>query len=127
LTFENSNDHTYPYFPLRYFDLDPEARLAHKGPGKEAKLSYAGQVLMENRNGSAVNGEVTQAEGRAEPQAAIAMVEQIPGWQRVTLEPTKGYGRRVLCRSCVITRSLPHIAVHQHYRWPHHSASGLCD
>ena len=30
---------------------DPEARLARKGNGKEAKLSYAGHVLMENRHG----------------------------------------------------------------------------
>ena len=48
--------------------------MARKGAGKAAKLSYAGHVLMENRNGIAVNGCVTQATGRAEPQAAIAMV-----------------------------------------------------
>src|SRR5215831_7339592 len=30
---------------------DPEARLARKGAGKEAKLSYAGHALMENRHG----------------------------------------------------------------------------
>ena len=57
---------------------DPEARLARKGAGKEAKLSYAGHVLMENRNGIAVQGCVTQATGRAEPQAAMALVEEIP-------------------------------------------------
>src|SRR5215470_8647141 len=34
---------------------DPDARLARKGKGKEAKLSYADHVLMENRNGLAVN------------------------------------------------------------------------
>ena len=33
---------------------DPAARLARKSAGKEAKLSYAGHVLMENRNGLAV-------------------------------------------------------------------------
>ena len=60
----------------------PRARLARKGAGKEAKLSYAGHVLMQNRNGIAVNGYVTQANGRAEPQAAIATVEAIPGWHR---------------------------------------------
>jgi len=32
---------------------DPEARLAKKGAGKEAKLSYTESVLMENRNGIA--------------------------------------------------------------------------
>ena len=83
---------------------DPEARLARKGPGKEAKLSYAGHVLMENRNGIAINGQVTPADGRAEPQAAIAMVEQIPGQQRVTLGPTKAMTAKSLCRSCVTTR-----------------------
>src|SRR5216683_2149122 len=70
---------------------DPEARLARKGAGKEAKLSYAGHVLMENRNGIAINGQVTPADGRAERQAAVAMVEEIPGQQRVTLGADKGY------------------------------------
>ena len=70
---------------------DPEARLARKGPGKEAKLSYAGHVLMENRNGLAVNCCVTAADGHAEPQAAVAMVEEIPGQHRVTLGAVKGY------------------------------------
>ena len=75
---------------------DPEARLARKGAGKEAKLSYAGHVLMENRNGIAVHGCVTQATGRAEPQAALALVEKIPGWHRVTLGADKGYDRKEL-------------------------------
>src|SRR6202043_305895 len=30
---------------------DPEAQLARKGEGKEAKLSYSGNLLVENRNG----------------------------------------------------------------------------
>jgi transposase len=64
---------------------DPEARLARKGPGKEAKLSHAGHVLTENRNGIAVNGLVTEATGRAKPQAAVAMVAELPRHQRVTL------------------------------------------
>ena len=42
---------------------DPDARLARKGKGKEAKLSYAGHVLMENRNGLVVNVRLTQATG----------------------------------------------------------------
>src|SRR5580658_463228 len=64
---------------------DPEALLARKGKGKEAKLSYAAHVLMENRHGLAVNCCVTQATGRAEPEAALAMVEELAGWHRVTL------------------------------------------
>ena len=46
---------------------------------------------MEDRNGIAVNGCVTQATGRAEPQAAMAMVAAIPGWHRLTLGAHKGY------------------------------------
>ena len=30
---------------------DPDAKLARKGNGKEAKLSYSGNLLVENRNG----------------------------------------------------------------------------
>ena len=89
---------------------DPEARLARKGPGKEARLSYAGHLLMENRNGIAVNSEVTQAEGRAEPQAAIAMVEQIPGWRRLTLGADKGYDRKEFVQELRDHHVTPHIA-----------------
>ena len=34
---------------------DAEAKLARKGKGKEAKLSYGGHALMENRNGLCVD------------------------------------------------------------------------
>src|SRR5581483_4086507 len=52
---------------------DPEALLARKGASKEAKLSFAGHVLMENRNGLAVDGCVTQATGRAEVEAGLEL------------------------------------------------------
>ena len=89
---------------------DPQALLARKGKGKESKLSYAGHVLMENRNGLAVNGCVTQATGRAEPQAAVAMVEQIPGWGRITLGADKGYDRRELVQELREHQVTPHFA-----------------
>src|SRR5579885_2272359 len=89
---------------------DPDARLARKGAGKEAKLSYAGHVLMENRNGIAVNGCLTLAEGRAEPQAALAMVEEIPGQHRITLGADKGYDSKDLVQELRDHRVTPHIA-----------------
>ena len=92
---------------------DSEARLARKGPGKEAKLSYAGHVLMENRNGIAVNGCVTQADGYAEPQAALAMVEEIPGEHRVTLGADKGYDRKEFVQELRDHQVTPHIACKQ--------------
>lgn len=36
---------------------DPDATLARKGSGQEAKLSYIGNPLMENRNGLIVNAD----------------------------------------------------------------------
>ena len=89
---------------------DPEARLARKGAGKEAKLSYAGHVQMENRNGLVVNGCVTQASGRAEPQAALAMVEEIAGQHRVTLGADKGYDRKELVQELRDHQVTPHVA-----------------
>jgi transposase len=92
---------------------DPQARLARKGVGKEAKLSYAGHVLMENRNGLAVNCRVTEATGRAEREAALAMVEEIPGWHRVTLGGDKGYDRKALVQEMREHRVTPHFALRQ--------------
>ena len=49
---------------------DPEALLAKKGEGKESKLSYTGNLLVENRHGLIVDVEVFQANGTAERDAA---------------------------------------------------------
>jgi transposase len=54
---------------------DPDARLYRKGKGQESRLCYMGHVLMENRHGLAVLGEVTQATGTAEREAALAMLD----------------------------------------------------
>lgn len=53
---------------------DPEALLARKGEGKESKLSYSGNLLVENRNGLIVDAEVFQANGTAERDAALVML-----------------------------------------------------
>jgi transposase len=70
---------------------DPDARLYRKGPGKEAKLAHMGHLLMENRSGLVVAARMTPATGRAEREAAIAMVEAVPGRHRITLGADKGY------------------------------------
>jgi hypothetical protein len=54
---------------------DPESRLYRKAAGREAKLSYMGHALMENRHGLAVAGRVTQATGTAEREASEAMLK----------------------------------------------------
>jgi len=73
---------------------DPQARLARKGGGQEARLSYCGNVMIENRNGLVVDTELLQANGTAERDAALLMVEAIPGTQRVTVAADKGYDTR---------------------------------
>src|SRR6266404_1216944 len=56
---------------------DPESQLARKGKGKEAKLSYSGHVLMENRNGLCVDFRVAPATGYAERDEALEMVRRL--------------------------------------------------
>ena len=58
---------------------DPEARLYPKSKGAEARLSYLGHGLMDNRHGLLVRTMVTTADGTAERDAALLMVAQIPG------------------------------------------------
>lgn len=59
--------------------------MCKKGKGKEARLSFMGHILMENRNCLAVVARLALATGTAEREAALAMVEDIPGNKRVTL------------------------------------------
>ena len=58
---------------------DPEARLAKKGAGKEAKLCYTDSVLMENRNGIMIDLRVGQASGRAESEQGLEMLKGFAG------------------------------------------------
>jgi transposase len=89
---------------------DPEARLARKGAGKESKLSYSGNLLVENRNGLIVNAEVFQANGTAERDAALIMLEQIEGTQPLTVGGDKGFDTRDFVKECRHMRVTPHVA-----------------
>ena len=71
---------------------DPEAKLYRKADGREAKLCYMGHALMENRNGLAVGGMVTQANGTAERRASEAMLKKkAKGSKRITVGEDKAY------------------------------------
>ena len=89
---------------------DPEARLARKGTGKESRLSYSGNLLVENRNGLIVDAEVFQANGTAERDAALIMLEQIAGNQLVTVGGDKGFDTRDFVQECRHLRVTPHVA-----------------
>src|SRR5579859_6285880 len=89
---------------------DPDARLARKGAGKEAKLSYTGHILMENRNGLAVAVAVLPATGTAEREAAIEMVAELPDSGRITLGGDKNYDTRDLVARLRELEVTPHVA-----------------
>jgi transposase len=89
---------------------DPEARLARKGRGKEARLCFAGHVLMENRNGMVVDVTFTQATGTAEREAALDMLEGVPVSRRVTVGADKGYDTADFVTMCRRMNVTPHVA-----------------
>jgi hypothetical protein len=84
--------------------------LAKKGAGKEAKLSYSGHVLMENRNGLVADVEVLQANGTAERDAALVMIEKIPGDQPVTVGADKAYDAKDFVKETRNMNATPHVA-----------------
>src|SRR5713101_3484552 len=89
---------------------DPDARLFKKSKGSEAKLNYMGNVLMENRNGLLLETFLTEANGRAERDAALLMAETIPGGKRVTLSGDKNYDTQELVRELRGMNITPHVA-----------------
>jgi len=89
---------------------DPEAQLARKSKGKEAKLSYSGNLLVENRNGLIVSSRVWEATGIAERYAALEMLQEIPGIGRVTVGGDKGFDTADFVRECRNLRMTPHVA-----------------
>ena len=90
---------------------DPEARLYRKGPGKEARLCFMGHALMENRNGLVVDACLTEADGHAEREAALALIEpraDRPG--RITLGADKGYDVEDFVNELRSMNVTPHVA-----------------
>jgi transposase len=55
---------------------DPQARLYKKSTAGEARPSYLGHILIENRQGLVVAACATQSSATAEREAALAMLEQ---------------------------------------------------
>jgi transposase len=87
---------------------DPEARLARKGPAREAKLSYAGHAVIDNRHGLVVNAEATPATGWAERETAVAMASALPGG--ATLGADKSYDTRDFVEALRSLGVTPHVA-----------------
>lgn len=90
---------------------DPDARLYRKGRGKEAKLSFMGHALMENRNGLIVGAVATRASGHAERLAAIALIEpHAERPQAITLGGDKNYDTNDFVMELRERAVTPHVA-----------------
>jgi transposase len=95
---------------------DPDAKLARKGSGKEAKLSYSGHVLMENRNGLVADVQVLPATGTAEREAAVVMVEAVAGDHPITVAADKAYDTKDFVAEMRHMKATPHVAQNNTHR-----------
>jgi hypothetical protein len=85
--------------------------LYRKGKGKEAKLSYIGNALTENRHGLVVEAEFGSATGTIEREAAMTMVvRHSPGSRRLTLGADKAYDVHEFVDDLRDLNVTPHIA-----------------
>ena len=90
---------------------DPDAKLYRKGKGKEAKLSFIGNAMTENRHGLVVETELGEASGTTERAAAKAMiVRHSPGAKRITLGADKAYDAAGFVADLRALNVTPHIA-----------------
>ncbi|MBK9126282.1 MAG: IS5 family transposase [Phycisphaerales bacterium] len=74
--------------------VDPEARLARKGDGQPALLSHSVHVLMETDAGLCLDVAVDEANGRAEREQALTMVQRLKRRHPIrpaSLAADKGY------------------------------------
>jgi transposase len=95
---------------------DPEARLYKKSTGQESKLSYLGHTLVENRNGLIAAAMTTQADGRAERDAALLMLYELTRKRsgRITTGADKAYDTRDFVDTVRELGVTPHVARRQH-------------
>jgi hypothetical protein len=92
---------------------DPEARLARKGSGKEAKLCYADHTLIENRHGLICECELTQASGTAERETALRLLTRQRARRRgrMSVAADRGYDTKDFVAGVRELGATPHVAV----------------
>lgn len=89
-----------------------------KGKGKEAKLSYQGHALMENRNGLLMDFQVTQATGTAERNMVPILIDEAKQrhFHPKTLGADRGYDTKDCVRALRQRRVTPHVAQNESRR-----------
>ena len=83
--------------------------------GRRRELSFAGHVLIENRNGLVVDVVLSQATGTAETEVALTMLERVPTARRITVGADKGYDTGEFVTTCRSFRITPHVAMKQRH------------
>ena len=92
---------------------DPDAKLYRRTRHGEARLAYLGHLVIENRHGLIVDAMATTADGRAERDAGLLMLQDLgttAPWRRRTVSADKGYDTRefvTVIRELGVT---PHVA-----------------
>ena len=89
---------------------DRDARLYTKSNKAEAVPAYIGHVLMENRNKLAVDIRLTTASGTAEREAALTVLEALPGEKTKTVGADKNYDTEGFVTACREIKVTPHVA-----------------
>jgi hypothetical protein len=69
-----------------------------------------GHLLTENRNGLVVAAELSEANGTAERDVAVAMLEELEGQHRITLGADKNYDTRDFVADVRKLNVTPHVA-----------------
>jgi transposase len=90
---------------------DPDARLYRKADGRESRLCFMGHVLMENRNGLAIEATLTRATGTAEREATLAILDRCKPRRRITLGADKAYDVTAFVEDLRSRQVTPHIAI----------------
>jgi transposase len=90
---------------------DPESRLYRKSNNAPAKLCFMGHTLMEHRNALLVDMELTTADGYAERDTAIEMLDRLPASRRRrTVAADKAYDTRDFVARTRERGFTPHVA-----------------
>jgi len=106
---------------------DPDARLYKKSTAGEAKPSYLGHVIIENRHGLVVAARATQSSTTAEREAALAMLDEMAGrprssggGKRITLGADKLYQEQKFIEGLRQRGIAPHVAEYEKAstHWP---------
>lgn len=93
---------------------DPESVLYRKANGKEAKLSFGGHILMENRHGLCADFTLHDPIAEPEPVVALRQMQAHPklheGVRVKTVGADKAYHRKDFVAGCREQNIAPHVA-----------------